>query len=412
MLLATLACATFTLSAQTTPSVVTTNRPIHVEARRTFTFSDSGVFASNEFDGGRLHDFYRTGPSTFTALLQPENTPINNSAWYAFKLWSVSNQTVEVRLTYVNGKHRYTPKISRDRVFWDKVEPASYTANTGDGGASVRLDIGPKPIYIAGQELFTSSDFHGWMEQMAKYSFVRSGVIGQSVRGKPIRKLEISEARRDAPALAIIGRQHPPEVTGTFALLAFVETITGDSDLAKRFRRNFKTVVVPMINPDGVDAGHWRHNVHGVDLNRDWGQFHQPETRAVREELLRLRKTNPIRFGLDFHSTHYDVFYTISAPRERDRGGEDVSDLDFTLAERWLDGVQARLPDYKVTVEPSAHRTSGVTMVSTAWMQRELRAPAVTYEVGDKTDRELIRKVARASAMVLMELLLGDGEAE
>jgi len=39
-------------------------------------------------------------------------------------------------------------------------------------------------------------------------------------------------------------------------------------------------------------------------------------------------------------------------------------------------------------------------------MRRELKIPAVTYEAGDQTDRKLIRKVADAGAMALMELLL------
>jgi len=35
-----------------------------------------------------------------------------------------------------------------------------------------------------------------------------------------------------------------------------------------------------MVNPDGADANA-RSNAVGADLNRDWGIFHQPETRAV-----------------------------------------------------------------------------------------------------------------------------------
>ena len=73
--------------------------------------------------------------------------------------------------------------------------------------------------------------------------------------------------------MAIVGRQHPPEVTGSMALMEFVETIVGASDLAKEFRQSFRTIVIPLMNPDGVAAGNWRHNLNGVDLNRDWGPF-------------------------------------------------------------------------------------------------------------------------------------------
>ena len=32
----------------------------------------------------------------------------------------------------------------------------------------------------------------------------------------------------------------------------------------------FRVLAFPLMNPDGVDLGHWRHNAGGIDLNRDW----------------------------------------------------------------------------------------------------------------------------------------------
>ena len=49
-------------------------------------------------------------------------------------------------------------------------------------------------------------------------------------------------------------------------------------------KREIRAAVVPLANPDGVEQGHWRHNAQGVDLNRDWDRFQQPETRALRDE--------------------------------------------------------------------------------------------------------------------------------
>jgi cytosolic carboxypeptidase protein 6 len=111
----------------------------------------------------------------------------------------------------------------------------------------------------------------------------------------------------------VISRQHPPEVTGTIALVAFVEEITGNSPLAHEFRRHFRTHIVPIMNPDGVDLGHWRHNTRGVDLNRDWIDFLQPETRMVRVAFLRetSRPGAAVWFATDFHSTQRDVTYEV-----------------------------------------------------------------------------------------------------
>ena len=106
--------------------------------------------------------------------------------------------------------------------------------------------------------------------------------IGRSVEGRPIRALHVNpEAPRH---VLVLGRQHPPEVTGALALIPFVERL-----LAKRIDACAQAeptcalfeqhgfMVAPNLNPDGVARGHWRHNLGGVDLNRDWGAFTQPE---------------------------------------------------------------------------------------------------------------------------------------
>src|SRR5687767_4297957 len=67
-------------------SVITTNRVIANPTKQTFTCESAGVFISTEFDGARLNDLKETGPGQYAALIKPENSPINDAAWYAFKI--------------------------------------------------------------------------------------------------------------------------------------------------------------------------------------------------------------------------------------------------------------------------------------------------------------------------------------
>jgi predicted deacylase len=153
------------------------------------------------------------------------------------------------------------------------------------------------------------------------------------------------------------------------------------------------------MNPDGVDNGHWRHNAAGIDLNRDWLYFNQPETRLV-SDLFRKLKEQPgarVYFGIDFHSTQEDVFYTLS----RDLGTDPPG---FTDA--WLDAIRRALPDYYVNDEPSGLGSP----VSKNWFYQTFGVPATTYEVGDEVDRDQIRRVAVAAAEATMRLLLEEGE--
>ena len=67
-------------------ATITTNRLVHLPKRQTFSFAETGVFVSNDFEGARLNAIVRSG-DTYTAQISPENTPINDSPWYAFKIW-------------------------------------------------------------------------------------------------------------------------------------------------------------------------------------------------------------------------------------------------------------------------------------------------------------------------------------
>jgi murein tripeptide amidase MpaA len=305
-----------------------------------FDFDEPKVSFHGRFPGARLNDCVQVTPAEYRVTILPENTPINNSAWYAFQVTSDVPRTITVRLTYRGGSHRYHPKISHDGLRWTPLDPQRYSPPQKGQEATLRLDVGPEPLWVAGQELITSRELNLWADKMARLPFVEKSVIGSSVLEQPIHKLQTAGAEKPG-CVFLIGRQHPPEVTGSLALMKFVETLFGESDLARRFRERFNVIVVPLMNPDGVDAGHWRHNANGVDLNRDWDRFDQPETRAVRDEILRFKSASEPRLFLflDFHSTHRDVFYTQPDHLKTNPEG-------FTR--KWLEAVQQRFSDYRV----------------------------------------------------------------
>jgi len=68
----------------------------------------------------------------------------------------------------------------------------------------------------------------------------------------------------------------------------------------------------PILNPDGVDLRHCRHNSKNVDLNRDWFRYNRLEIRNVVSYIDSIVKKDKgkIVLDLDFHSTYEDVFYT------------------------------------------------------------------------------------------------------
>ncbi len=386
-------------------ATITTDKEIALQHYRTISFSNTGVFVSNEFEGARLNDFYQVNESTYTAIILPENAPINDSPWYSFKIWTANRQLINLNLTYKDGTHRYRPKISYDGKHWLLYDSTKVFVDTTNNFARLKLNLTEDTLWISAQEVVTSNVYNDWLEKLSQNDFVSHTVAGKSSLGKPIYKMTIRE-NENSDYLFIIGRNHPPEVTGFFGLKSFVETIAGKNKTAIEFRKKYTTVVIPLVNPDGVDNGHWRHNSKGVDLNRDWIQFNQPEPRVVKNEVEKILSNpeNKVIFFIDFHSTTEDIFYTFSLESLMidDLSEKRISKrkIGYNFINHWLQNLQKKLPDYQVNIIDSLSKSTSPT--SDRWIMREYDVPGFTYEVGDETDRKLIKRVAQTAAEEFM----------
>ena len=304
---------------------------------------------------------------------------------------------IDVRLEFEHGYARYWPKFSTDGLNW---RPASTDeARVSDDGAviEISIDTDAPSLWVSAQELLTNDFYEAWVRELAADDAVRVRLIGHSVRGRP---LHVAQTPQRPEVVYLIGRQHPPEVTGALAMRSFVRTVLGDSELARRFRERYSVVMIPVINPDGIALGHWRHNVNGVDLNRDWGPFTQPETQAA-ARLVREIDAAGVRpaLMLDFHSTRSSLFYT-QLPEE--------SSWTIDFATEWFARFRERRPEFEFKHDPRPR--SGQANTKNFFFDR-YRIPAFTYEIGDEEDRAAILDTTPVFAEEMMRLLLDYPEA-
>jgi hypothetical protein len=388
-------------------SVDTRTRPIEKQWKGTFRFPEDGVFFSNRFDGARVSKIEKDTDGRYVVSILPENEPINMSPWYAFKVWSHRKKNIRVRLVYPEfARHRYDPQISYNSRKWkllDKVLITDEDKGSGTSGPSARpksvtmwLSVGKDPIWISAQELQSSRTVFGWMDRIAASGRHRTEIIGRSKNGKPLKMLKIGNLSSKKMIL-VISRQHPPEVTGYFAMQSFIETIVGDSKLARDFRKDWGIYVVPLMNPDGVDAGHWRHNAGGIDLNRDWTTFNQPEGLAVSNFLKRREQATggKFYFGIDFHSTWNDIYYPMTRKHEGLLPG---------LVQDWLTNIQAAIPGYTPNIQSNDRPLPAI--VSRNYFLTAHQMESIVFEIGDNTPRGFIKKKGKVGAEEIMKLLL------
>ena len=200
---------------------------------------------------------------------------------------------------------------------------------------------------------------------------------------------------REKPVVVLITRQHPPEVTGYLAFKSYLSTILDESDLSSAFLEKFRVLAFPLMNPDGVDLGHWRHNAGGIDLNRDWSAYNQKETKTTVDFISKTLKDNnsQLVLGIDFHSTFYDVFYT---------NEERASTSMPYFLDSWFSSLEENIPNYEVNEQPSVSKQP----VSKGWFLNAHKAVGIVYEIGDNTPRDRIQLIGKESALSMMKIML------
>lgn len=328
-------------------------------------------------------------------FINPEtDDSINPSPWFAIRK-SKHSEDIKLEFDYKNYQHRYDPKISNDKKIWKKINQTNILKD--ENGKIIIINFSPsnEKEYISSQELITEDWYNDWFNYLGGLEKVKSELIGLSVLKKPITMFFVEENTNN-PYILILGRQHPPEVTGAIAIKSFVNELISKNDLSESFLDNYNIIFVPLMNPDGVENGYWRYNENKKDLNRDWGIFSQPETKSVNNKLINFKDDKKIEVFIDFHSTYKNIFY--------------ISDISKShklqnFLKNWLNNSKPDLLkiDYDYKIVNSMSPNNGV---SKNYIFNKYNIPSVTYEVSDVEDRDKIKKSSSILSQKLMQSLL------
>ncbi len=360
---------------------------------------DQGVLDRVLFDtlfpSARLNKVQKIGEHRYTAYVLPSFEPVNQSPWFAFGLRATEKKQIELVLDYGPHKHRYVPKLSTDRVDWKPMDSSKVKIDSLQGRATLFLDVSPKKLYVAAQEIETPQDTYRWMDGLLDRSLeIKKQLAGKTVLDNHNYVLS-HESVGSNHAVVLVARQHPPEIPGgTIGFKSFYETLFSDSPEAQRFRNHFNIYAFPLLNPDGVSMGNWRHNAKGVDLNRDWVDFTQPETRAVRRFLnAKAGEGKKFVFAIDFHTSYSGPYLLVL---------DSINETKTSrITPQWLANIEATSE-----FEANPRRRNQDLPYCYNYFFNEWGSEAVTYEDGDEVDREIIRKRAQVYARELMKTLL------
>ena len=94
--------------------------------------------------------------------------------------------TVRLKLDYTACGHRYWPKTSVDGVNWSYLPKKNVKIESDGDRKSARLKIrlGNKPVFLAGQEIITPSTYEAWLKVQSASEAVEPVSSGQLCRGQ------------------------------------------------------------------------------------------------------------------------------------------------------------------------------------------------------------------------------------
>ena len=354
--------------------------------------SGGGLSIDTDFAAAGLHHCV-FGPSG-EVVVQVDHEPtlvegINPSPWFAFRISTEAATSTTLTLDYTDYTHRYIPWISRDGRKWEQLPADRVTLNERKTRATLKLELQPGQTLIAGQPVSSAADNVAWTRNALAGRDFNEMKYGASREG---RDLIGFVGGGGIEAIVVLTRQHPPETSGQDAYRAFVERlVTRQDEKAFAFRGRHRIIIAPMPNPDGVDNGYWRLNAGGMDLNRDWGKFTQPETKALSEWIVAQAGGRRVVSMMDFHSTDKSVIY---AP-PLDSPSPTIGFLPF-LKQTLDAGTITPPPEWSYNHNPNGGTSKG-------WALEALKAPGITVELWDQIPTSDARKIGAAAADALIE---------
>ena len=104
-------------------------------------------------------------------------------------------------------------------------------------------------------------------------------VIGKSVENRDIHSYVIGSGETK---ILMWSQMHGNESTTTKAVFDFLNFLNSGDVIAKNYLKAFTFYVIPMLNPDGAE-NYTRVNANHVDLNRDFQDLTQPESKLLKQ---------------------------------------------------------------------------------------------------------------------------------
>lgn len=275
---------------------------------------------------------------------------------------------------------------------------------------------GVAPAELPGDHrtLATSTSYAGMEAFLASVDGkgpVAVSVEGTSAKGRSLFLVHAAH-RADAPfRILFYAQQHGDEVSGKDALLYLIRDIVRNPS---RLPADVDLWVMPMVNPDGAEAGS-RRNGAGADLNRDHVTLLQPETQALHRVARRLKPHLAVdahEFGRDskewtkrgwekwpditmdgLNNPHFDAERIAAARRWVDESAEEEQKAGHRFLRYWVGGTPPEDEQRHSAIDTDGGLNGmgaygGLSFIIEAAVRHQSKDP--TADLGKRVDAHLV----------------------
>lgn len=392
--------------------------------------AETALQIDTRFPGASLGAVETIGPTHLRLYLAgqvDENGRNRQPTWFYFRLSGCGGKTVTLTFAGFGGEYdgrpvparigtSYRPVWSEDGETWKHAEKTVWDAQAKE--LTVTLTPRGDELWMAYLHPYSLERIHRLVGDAQRSPYARVDEIGQSVQGRPLQVITITDPSRPDEKKAhlwLIARQHAWETGTSFVwegALAFL--LSGDPE-ARRLRQTAVFSLVSVMDPDGCASGAVRFNANGYDLNRHWrsvdvedAQWRQamPEIWHVKRALRESHRRHPIDLLINLHNNDTNEYLATNAS-----GGAALHRMQRffrTLADET--NFDPSRPD--VTISPPVHPALSTT--NSLWDEFGIPTLLVEQRIGPSAElggrrptpedrREFGRGLVKVAAAVVEE---------
>ncbi len=345
------------------------------------------AFITDQFDSGNINVNSINGEHISLSIRKDNASDFYQ--WFHFRLEGHIGTHYQLSIdncadaAYPGGWEAYHVCASYDRDNWFRI-PSRYNSDTGQLMFTVELEqSGIYIAYFAPYSYERHLDLLAWAEADTR---VTNEHLGQTLDGRAMQVLRISETPEPDHIVWMIARQHPGETMAEWFVEGFLDNLLDeDNPLATKLLQTTAFYVVPNMNPDGSVRGNLRTNAAGANLNREWltpSTESSPEVFLVRNKML---ETGGQIF-LDIHGDEA-LPYNFVAGSE---GTPNFSDKMSAQQEVFKAAFKAVSPDFQTKYGyPISKPGEADLRIATNWLGNEFKTLSFTLEMPFKDNADL-----------------------